>query len=236
MLEAGANCRALYQQIERATRDAGLDAEQVELSAGRYRERKGGRDLVTRDAYAPTGAALGCPLPDDDVARMLSAVAEEIERFLRRTRPYASAWFSYVPTESYHVTVVNRGHFDTSEVQDIDAPTRERLADVVWHRPPIAIELDGIVITKQGRVLAKGIPCSDDLASLRQLVVTEIPELAENTPRTAHIKLGHVLVPLTPLETAELIAFAKSFDPAVQGSLVFYDLFTPAGRVALRSS
>jgi hypothetical protein len=86
---------------------------------------------------------------------------------------------------------------------------------------------------RQGRVLAKCIPRGDDLALLREHIVAQIPELAENTPRTAHIKLGHVLLPLAADEISSLITFAKSFDGVIRGPLLFRDLFTPAGRVPL---
>jgi 2'-5' RNA ligase len=163
----------------------------------------------------------------------LSSVAEELERFLRQTHPNEHAWFAFVPVNSFHVTVVNRGHYDTSDVVNLDAAMRRRLARVVRKCPAIALDLDGVSITRQGRVLAKCIPRSDDLAVLRELIVSQIPELAENTPRTAHIKLGHVLLPLSASQTAELVAFANSFADELRGALVFRDLFTPAGRVSL---
>ncbi len=236
MADASRTCRALYEQIEAATLECGLDAEQVLLSAARYRERRAGRDFVTADAYKPTGAALGSPLPDEAASRRLSLVAEELERFLQRARTNAGSWFAFVPAHSYHVTVVNRGHFDTSDVVSLDASMRTRLAGVVRSYPAIALDLAGVAITRQGRVLAKCIPRCDDLALLREHIVSQIPELAENTPRTAHIKLGHVLLPLTPEETSNLVSFAKSFDGAIRGALLFRDLFTPAGRVPLASS
>jgi 2'-5' RNA ligase len=231
--DASRSCRALYEQMEATTLECGLDAEQVLLSAARYRERRAGRDFVTPDAYRPTGAALGSPLPDEGASRRLSSVAEGLERFLRGARANAGSWFAFVPEQSYHVTVVNRGHFDTSDVISLDASMRAQLASVVRSYPAITLDLDGIAITRQGRVLAKCIPRGDDLALLRARIVGEIPELAENMPRTAHIKLGHVLLPLTAEETSSLVAFAKSFDASIRGALLFRDLFTPAGRVPL---
>ena len=235
MPNASETCRALYEQIEAATNECGLDAEQVGLSADRYRERRAGRDFVTPDAYRPTGAALGCPLPDDGVSRKLSVIAEELERFLRRARPDAPSWFAFVPANSYHVTVVNRGHYDTSEVVSLDASMQRNLAGVVGKYPSITLDLAGIALTRQGRVIVKCVPRSDELVLLRELIVSRIPELAENVPRTAHIKLGHVLVPLIAEELSAFIAFAKSLDEAARGALVFRDLFTPAGRVPLAS-
>jgi hypothetical protein len=228
-------CRELYEQIEAATRECGLDAEQVRLSAERYRERSAGRDFVAAEAYRPTGAALGCPLPDDGLSRTLSVVAAELERFLRRAHPDAGSWFAFVPASSYHVTVVNRGHYDTSAVVSVDAAMRRRLAGVVEKSPAITLDLAGIALTRQGRVLAKCIPRSDDLGMLRELIVSRIPELAENVPRTAHIKLGHVLLPLTAEQIPDFVAFATSFDEIVSGALRFHELFTPAGRVPLAS-
>lgn len=236
MPNASETCRALYGQIEAATRERGLDAEQIRLSANRYCERRAGRDFVTQDAYRPTGAALGCPLPDDGVTGRLSLVAEELERFLRKTRPEARAWFAFVPSDGYHVTVVSRGHYDTSEVVSLDASMRRHLANVVEKCPSITLDLEGIAVTRQGRVLAKCVPRSDDLVLLRELIVRRIPELAENMPRTAHIKLGHVLLPLTAEQLSAFVAFAKSFDQVVRGALLFRDLFTPAGRVSLSVS
>jgi len=228
---ASETCRELYEQIEAATSECGLDAEQVQLSADRYRERSAGGDMVTPDAYSPTGAALGCPLPDDGVSRKLSLVAEELEHFLRRAHPDARSWFAFVPANSYHVTVVNRGHYDTSEIISVDTSMRRHLAGVVEKYPSITLDLAGIALTRQGRVLAKCLPRSDDLVILRQLIVSRIPELAENVPRTAHIKLGHVLLPLTAEQISEFVGFAKSFDEVLRGALLFHDLFTPAGRV-----
>ena len=141
-----------------------------------------GRDFVTAAAYRPTGAALGCPLPDDGVSRKLSLVAEELERFLRRAHPDARSWFAFVPASSYHVTVVNRGHYDTSEIISLDTSMRRHLAGVVEKYPSITLDLAGIALTRQGRVLAKCIPRSNDLVILRQLIVSRIPELAENVP------------------------------------------------------
>lgn len=233
MSDASRTCRELYAQIEAATLERGLDVEQILLSADRYRERRDGRDFVTPNAYEPTGAALGSPLPDAGASRRLSLVAEELERFLRKLRTNADSRFAFVPEHSYHVTVVNRGHFDTSEVVSLDASMRTHLADVVRGFAAIALDLEGVAITRQGRVLAKCVPRNDALAMLRQQVVSQIPELAENTPHTAHIKLGHVLLPLSVDETSQLVTFAKSFNAAVRGALLFRDLFTPAGRVPL---
>ena len=143
------------------------------------------------------------------------------------------SWFAFVPAHSYHVTVVNRGHFDTSEVVSLDASMRTRLAGVVRSFAAITLDLEGLAVTRQGRVLAKCVPRSDELALLRQQIVAQIPELAENMPRTAHIKLGHVLVPLTAEETRNFVEFAQSFDTAMRGALLFRDLFTPAGRIPL---
>ena len=236
MPNASESCRKLYEQIEAATTERGLDAEQIQLSADRYRERSAGRDFVTPDAYRPTGAALGCPLPDDGVSRKVSLVSEELERFLRKAHPAARSWFAFVPANSYHVTVVNRGHYDTSKVVSLDDATRRRLAAVVGNYPAIALDLAGIALTRQGRVIVKCIPRGDDLAMLRELIVRRIPELAENVPRTAHIKLGHVLLSLTAEEVSAFIGFAKSFDDVVRGTLLFHDLFTPAGRIPLASA
>jgi hypothetical protein len=233
---ASETCRALYEQIEAATMECGLDREQVRLSADRYRERSAGRDFVTPDAYRPTGAALGCPLPDEEVSAKLSRVAEELERFLRTAHPDADSWFAFVPASSYHVTVVNRGHYDTSKVVNLDASMRRNLAGVVGGYPAITLDLAGITLTRQGRVLAKCVPRNDDLGTLRRLIVSRIPKLAENVPRTAHIKLGHVLLPLTGVQISEFIRFAKSFDEFARGALLFCDLFTPAGRVPLGSA
>jgi hypothetical protein len=110
---------------------------------------------------------------------------------------------------------------------------RTQLAAVVRSFAPIALDLDGLAITRQGRVIAKGVPRSDDLARLREHIISRIPELAENTPRTAHLKLGHVLLPLTVAETSKLVEIAHTFDETSRSALLFRDLFTPAGRVRL---
>src|SRR5688572_31920641 len=56
--DASTTCRELYTQIEAATLERGLDAQQIQLSATRYRERRDGRDCVTADAYASTAAEM----------------------------------------------------------------------------------------------------------------------------------------------------------------------------------
>jgi hypothetical protein len=61
--------------------------------------------------------------------------------------------------------------------------------------------------------------------------VEKFPDLRIKLPKTAHVKLGHVLQPLEPRAVQELIATAQQALGAQ--ALVFREIHMPAGTIPL---
>jgi hypothetical protein len=187
----------------------------------------------------PTGVALGCPLADRVATRHLRRIAQLCELRLGSLCPVAGPHFAYVPPACYHVTLLNSTHFDVAPATNGRDPARFGETELAALRSlmstlsggPLHLQLHGLVLTPEGRVIARGYAVDDRLFRIRRHLIDACPHLDVNTPVTAHVKLGHVLSPLPTNVLRAFLDWVTECGTHVAAGLVFHDVFTPAGRL-----
>jgi hypothetical protein len=225
-----------YQTMRRELAHKGLDAAQIERSRQELSHLVDGMLYLNREAYLPTGVALGCPLPDDSLTRRLWRLARFMERQLTELSATSGPSIAFVPPQHYHITIVNYTHFEsTSSVVPLKQHEKERVEETLRtaHYSPTAIWLNGIVLTSSGKLLVTGYPCSDFLDSFRKRIVSLIPETKWGVPKGATIKLGHMTVSPGPDETARFIEHVTRCRAHICHRLEFDSAYTQHGRIQL---
>lgn len=229
-------CRARYRHLSRWCWRYGLDAAAVARSAKELSHTQNLLRVLNESAFRPTGVALGCPLPDPLVVRRLWRIARLVERRLAEFVPPGNAVFAHVPSPWYHVTLVNRTSYEDDEVvTPITREEAEQAREIVrrYSRAPIVLHIHGLILSGFGTLFAPGYPASDDLYELRCRLAEEIPALAHHVPRIAHLKLGHLLVPLAGEQLKELLSWLRACGELVNVRVTFHDAFTPWRRIDL---
>jgi len=229
-------CRTRYRTIARECRRHGLAQDQIKKSLYELSQQVGDRYYLKDTAYKPTGVALGCPLPDANVARQLWRIAQLFERYLKLLCPDDEKTFAFVPSDSYHITLANRSHFETTTAitpitEEEKEISRQAIARV--GQGTIKVHLHGLILTRTGRLIIPGFPCDTRLYQIRASLVERISELRVNVPDVAHIKLGHVLAPLDMQKVESLLCWIMRCGGLVSFGLSFDDVYTPIGRISL---
>lgn len=234
-------CRKRYRVLAAECKIRGLRPREVERSKGELNLRVGDVCYLVEAAYKPTGVALGCPLPDRRFTRKLWRLSRLAEKFLLRLSPRGPT-FAHVPPDWYHTTLVNCTHFDDSA----HSPMRggaHLLSDEAWlsardvtsqvAEGPLAVEFNGLILTSAGRLIVPGFPVNERLYKLRHRLREGVPQLRVNTPRTVHVKVGHVLVDPGKDGLKAFLAWLALCGQHVNARVSFGDLYTPAGRITL---
>jgi hypothetical protein len=252
--DAGARCAERYLELRAELAESGLDPAEIARSASySVVEDSVTDDSVVEDsvvddsvpadrratlvpsAFAPTGVALGAPMPGDHGHRLRQAAVEFANAVADE---YASTGpvFAFVPTPMLHVTVVNRSHFhDTAEVTSLAPAEHEAAAAVVRHtvHRPIVVRFRGLILTTGGRLIVPGYPADDGLFRLRRRLVEAVPQLGGRTPVTSHVKLGHLLARPTDRALERLTAWLRDADARLAVDVTFADLYSPLGRIPI---
>lgn len=220
-------------RIHRRTWRVGLDSSKVHDSKFKYSVTRGTESEVTVDAYRPTGVAIGYPLPSVQTTRRLFRFAKLVERKLSRMGE--GPFFAFVPPTAYHITLYNRSHFDRGSVFDITRDEQRRTAQVIaaTHIGRITIDLNGFLLSSDGRLLVRGYPQDERLFHLRRRLAEALPAGAGPPSALAHIKLGHVLICPSLQQVRELSDWLGRCSHHLSNTLVFEDAFTPLGRIDL---
>jgi hypothetical protein len=228
-------CRARYALLERQCRTQGLQQAEVERSKFQLTRVVHNAYFLKSEAYTPTGVALGCPLPDRNVSRRLWRLSRLVERRLAALCTDQQPTFAFVPPDSYHVTLVNKSHFDFTDIALLTQNERERVQTLIRQvcADPIVTDFRGFVLTAHGRLIACGYPKDDQLQRVRMSLVEAFPQLQVNLPSTAHIKLGHVLLRLEMPKLETLLKWVYLCGQHLSARITFRDVYTPAGRIAL---
>jgi len=234
-------CRKHYEDLASDCLHRGLCLAEVARTAARYSRAVGDQIVLPTLAYQPTGVALGCPLPvgilTEKVRSWVKEAEGEIERLSGATEPV----LSLVPPESYHVTIVNRSHFDESPEEHVVSEEGRLSIDehLVVQRvvsesqcQNIKINFDGWLLTPYGRLLLRGFPSDGRFYELRAKLAHQLPQLRINLPRTAHIKLAHLRVALEHPALGALLRWLGR-EPIPDLSVEFHDVHTPVGRIGL---
>lgn len=229
-------CRDRYRFLLAEIRQQGLDLAQLarsdtELSRSIDKER-----FLKPGAYDPTGVALGCPLPDILLTERLWDLAWLVDGQIGDLIGHSGPTIAYVPPDHYHITLVNRTHFELSQtITSMGEGEKSAVEEVLtrhnWKR--VEIRLNGLILTHWGRLILPGYPQDDALYRLRAAIAAAVPELRANIPNTAHIKLGHLIAPVRKDKTEALLKVVQTYAEQISVRLSFDDVYTPAGRIRL---
>lgn len=233
-------CRKRYRFLNAECKTRGLRSREVERSLGELNVRVGGTRYLVEAAYKPTGVALGCPLPDGRFARRLWRFSRLAEKFLLELCGRGPT-FAFVPPEWYHTTLVNCAHFDVSGndpalgggllSEEAWRTAREVTSEVA--RGALAVEFGGLILTSAGRLIVPGFPIDGRLYGLRRRLAERIPQARVNTPRTVHVKVGHLLADLRGGELKKFLTWLALCGRHITARVAFGDLYTPAGRIPM---
>jgi hypothetical protein len=228
-------CREEYARLARELTHQGLSRQSVEECRDRLVEERDGRWYVKPLAYRPTGVALGCPLPDHGVLNTFYRAACSVERWMQSVGDPSAPGFAHVPPDAYHITLLNRSHYDVNEVVSM-TPEEGQVVEASLRRlaaGPIRVLATGLQLTRTGRVFARCLPTNDKILELRSQLASLHPELRTNIPRVVHIKLGHLLKPLEREELARFCLWMNRLGNSTIAQMDFTDVYTPLGRIPL---
>ena len=224
-----------YLQLERTLRLKGLDPAAIKITCDDLSTWRDGIWALKPDAYMPTGVALGCPLPDPVFAKFLNRVIRLVDDWICLHEALAESSLSIVPASSYHITILNRSHYEYSSITALDTEEHQRISQLVRNLGIGQIELFpiGFVLTASGRLLVKCLPPNDRIGCLRQTLSEAFPVLRINMPRIVHIKIAHLRLPLSDANLSGLIAYLKHLDGYIIHRIEFGELYTPQGHIPL---
>lgn len=241
-------CQTLYRQMSRECKDREkLTDDDICRSKDELSELKEGRWYLKPAAFDPSGVALGRPLPDATVTCQLWRFAQLVDKRLNILTGSDSC-FAYVPPHCYHITVLNRDHFsprgiDVRHSKQAGPRTIKMLSKGEFHRcrdvvtplsiDSVSVEIRGLVLPANGRVLVKAYPVDDRIPYLRQEMLGAVPKLGINIPGALTLKLGHIRHSLSPRQLWELLAWLRIRGQHLCARLRFTELYTPRGCIQL---
>lgn len=229
-------CRRRYMVLSQECRRKGLDVGKIENRRRNFSHSLNGVWYLKSEAYKPTGIALGYPLPDEQIIELLWRMSRLFNRCLSFLTCSEGEGFAFVPRECYHITIVNWSHFKVDEhIIDMPVDKKEEALRIIAHLGigPIAVHLNGLILTADGSLIVPGFPCEDQIYKLRAQLAKMNNEFRKNMPTTTHIKLGQVLQPLSPVKLERLLAWTNLLGTRISFQMSFYDVFTPVGRITL---
>jgi hypothetical protein len=228
-------CREEYILLARELSHKGLSDAAVEDCRARLAEQSDGRWYVKTLAYKPTGVALGSPLPNHRVQSDFHRAACQVERWMHSIGDPSAPSFAHVPPDFYHITVLNRSHYDVNEVVPMTAGEGQAVEVSLRALSPgtITVLASGLQLSRSGRVFVRCLPVDDTILALRERLSEAHPELRTNIPRLVHIKIGHLMKPLSRDELARFCLYLNRLGNSSIAQLDFGDVYTPLRRVPL---
>lgn len=234
-----------YQRWKQDCSLKGLDPESIERSRTRLSHSVNGTQYLKKEAFLPTGLALGCPLEDRELTGGLAELSIQAATYLSRISKSCGPSFAFVPPDSYHITVLNRTYFESSsEIFPLSEKELKSAEETVQKLGigKIIIVARSALLTSSGKILVPGYPNSGDLDKLRREVGGSVQTvedgklvhtLYKNVPKGATIKLGHVLVALAERELGLFLEWLDEAGQNINGQLVFTELYTQIRRIPL---
>ncbi len=228
-------CRQEFIRLAREVRQEGVSKEAVEICRTTLVEQRDSRWYIKSLAFLPTGVALGCPLPDLHAQKLFFLLAQLIEQWVQGKDDPSRPVFAYVPPEAYHITIVNRSHYEFNEVMPLALDEKIAIGHMIAQLKLkcISVVTSGILLTHTGRIFIKCLVWNDNIFELRNLLGKTFPQLRTNIPRLVHIKIGHLMKPLNDQELLGFQAWLERLGNHAITRLDFTDLYTPAGRIEL---
>jgi hypothetical protein len=229
-----ARCAAEYRLLRQEFLDRGLDLDAIETSRRELTVHDGDSWILEVSAYAPTGVALGVPLPEP-AASAIWRVAKSLNRHVGRLVEAGDPLFALVPRPYHHITVVNRSHFEVTTSRFL-SEEEHQVAEKVLRKlatEPVAIKLHGLILTSRGRLVVPGSPVGRIFYELRRGLVEALPQLGVHVPMTAHVKLGHLVAKVEGAQLDALRSWVTEWDRRLSSTAVFADVYTPVDRIPL---
>ena len=228
-------CRKEYIRLEREVKQQGISLEAVETCQKTLVNFQNGRWFLKPIAFLPTGVALGCPLPEKRTQKLFYRVAELTEKWFQSTGDVTFPSFAYVPPQSYHITIVNRSHYEFNDVVPLTGDEKRTFEKAILklNIRKISVVTQGLFLTHTGRLFIKCLALDDEILNLRSFLAESFPQLQTNVPRLVHIKIGHLMKALNKKELVEFYAWLERLGHYTISRLDFSDLYTPVGRIEL---
>ncbi len=226
-------CRARYTYLVRECFSKGLSKEDIRNSAKKLSQSSGEMSFLLSKAYKPTGIALGCRLPQKSDEKRLWLLSRMVDEYASKLNKQSKSSFAFVPPESYHITLVNRSHFEHTNIAMITVREKEKATDIIQKscNKPIVVRLSGLILTYRGRLIAIGYPCENHIYDLRVQLGKKIRALRVNIPSTVHIKLGHLTSFMNRSNLRQFISWLATEGVKVNSRLVFTNFHTPHGDI-----
>lgn len=228
-------CRTEYINLARELDHNGLDLQAIKKTCSCLTDVKQTRSLLRGEAYQPTGLALGSPLPESSQAELLARLACLVEAQLKQYVRSEQPAFAYVPEDWYHITIVNRTHYEFSAISYLDEDEKQAVEALIskMDLQEIRVAASGLILTASGRLLVKCLPKDNRILQLRAALFHTLPWLQTNMPKMVYIKLGHLMAPLATPQLQSFIAWLTGIERHAICDLVFTDVYTPQGRISL---
>jgi hypothetical protein len=143
--------------------------------------------------------------------------------------------FAYVPPKSYHITILNRSHYEYNKVVPLTLDERQAIGQFVskLQLGKISVVTSGMFLTHTGRLFIKCLVFDDNILNLRTMLSQTYPQLRTNIPRLVHIKIGHLMRTPSREELLEFSPWLERLGYHVITRIDFADLYTPSGRIEL---
>jgi hypothetical protein len=209
--------------------------------------RKVGQHLILKThAYKPTGVALGCPLPYPDAQSQFSSLCDRTEEFLRRLCNVRGPVLVRVPPLCYHITLVNRTHFDTRQdkrqVRCLSLSEKRQVEQIIRDQDcgSVTVQYRGLLTSRGGRLLVPAYPSDARVFQLKEALRDGVCKgkirraaFAENYPVHTATKLGHIAVELDGARLRAFLRWMQEEGAKIDLSVTFSDSYTQLGRIPL---
>jgi hypothetical protein len=226
-------CRNEYIRLAREVAKKGISRDAIETCRTTLVDYQEGKWFLKPTAFLPTGVAMGCPLPQLHLQKLFYRSAELIEKWIRGVDDPTLPVFAYVPPQSYHITIVNRSHYEFNAVVPLTIDERDKVESVVskLRIKQVTVATSGFFLTHTGRLFVKCLVLDDAILKLRTTISETYPQFRINIPRLIHIKIGHLMKGLNKQELLEFTVWLERLGHYSISRIDFTDLYTPAGRI-----
>jgi hypothetical protein len=229
-------CRLYFQNVEKNVRKNGIDGPWIEKVSDKFCQFNNGRYYLKDTAFKPTGLAFGCPLPNNQFKRRLWRMARLAENTFSRLIEQDEKVFAYVPADWYHITLLNRTHFEESkEIESLTAEEQRAAAGIIHQaiKAPVVLNVNGLLLTRNGALIVPAFPFDNQIFDLRSSIVKEIPALGVHVPAGAHIKIGNILRNIDMDKLSHLLHSIFILGNHISDRLEFSDIYSPLGRILM---
>jgi hypothetical protein len=228
-------CRKEYIKMACELDHDGLDLQAIEKTRSCFIDKNLNRIFLREEAYKPTGLVLGSPLPKSSQVELFASLASMAEAQLNQCFGSEQQNFALVPKDWYHITIANRTHYELSTISCLDEDEKHKVEDLIskLDLQEIRVIASGLILTASGRLSIKCLPIDDRILQLRSALEHALPWLQAKMPGIVHIKLGHLMKPMSTPQLQSFMAWLAIAEQHAICDLVFSDLYTPKGRISL---